>query len=84
MLKRNLIIMAVVLLTAAPIHAELYIDGFLQGLYGARIDENNPTATEQTASETRFQLRAEHFGDIAEFFGRLDFTYDAADSAKND
>jgi len=69
------------LLAVAPVQAELYMDGFLQGLYGGRLDQNNPTATEQTASETRMQLRAEHFGDVGEFFGRIDFTYDAADSA---
>ena len=69
------------LTAAAPSQAELYLDGFLQGLYGARLDQDNPTSTEQTASETRLQLRAEHFGDKGEFFSRLDFTWDGADSA---
>lgn len=59
-------------------NAELYIDGFMQSLYGGRLDNNNPTSTEYTASETRMQLRLEHFADKGEFFGRLDFTYDGA------
>ena len=63
---------------AAPVTAEVRIDGFLQGLYGGRVDNDNPTETEYTASETRMQLRAEHFGDGVEFFGRLDFIYDGA------
>ena len=77
-------IVGLLLLAAAPIQAELYLDGFVQGLYGGRLDEDNPTATEQTASETRFQLRAEHFGDRGEFFARLDFVYDGADSSNYD
>lgn len=60
--------------------SEVLFDGFLQTLHGARLDEDNPTATEMTASETRLQMRLEHFGDIGEFFGRLDFLYDGADS----
>lgn len=77
-------LVAGVLLAASPASAEVYIDGFMQALYGARLDQNNPTATEQTASETRMQLRAEHFGDKGEFFARLDFTYDGADSVEYD
>lgn len=84
MMKRNLIYLTLILALALPIRAELYIDGFLQGLYGARLDENNPTATEMPASETRMQLRAEHFGNVAEFFGRLDFVYDGSDSSDYD
>jgi len=82
MLKRKLIILGLIAIFAAPLHAEVNIDGFLQGLYGARLEEDNPTATEMPASETRLQLRAEHFGNSAEFFGRLDFVYDAADTAQ--
>lgn len=69
---------------AVPVVADVTVDGFLQGLYGGRLDKANPTATEMTASETRMQLRAEHFGDNGEFFGRLDFVYDGADSVKYD
>ena len=68
----------------SQVSAEVSLDGFLQGLYGGRLDESNPTATEQTASETRMQLRAEHFGDNGEFFGRLDFVFDGADTARYD
>lgn len=85
MKKTALTIMTgLLLLAAAPSKAEVRIDGFVQGLYGARLDEDNPTSTEQTASETRLQLRAEHFGDKSEFFSRLDFTWDGADSADYD
>ncbi|HOP06179.1 MAG TPA: hypothetical protein PLF13_02705 [candidate division Zixibacteria bacterium] len=80
----KLTIAGLLFLAAVPIRAEVYMDGFLQGLYGARLDENNPTATEQTASETRLQLRLEHIGEVGEFFGRVDFTYDDADSAGTD
>nr|MBN2277979.1 hypothetical protein [candidate division Zixibacteria bacterium] len=55
---------------------ETYFTGFLQGLYGGGLDSNNPTSSEMTASETRLQLRMESFSNSAEFFGRLDFTYD--------
>ncbi len=72
------------LLIAVPVAAEVSIDGFLQTLYGGRLDESNPTATEQTASETRLQLRVEDYGDVAEFFGRTDFVYDGADSSDYD
>lgn len=68
----------------SSVQADVYIDGFLQTLHGARLNENNPTATEMTASETRLQLRAEHFGDGGEFFGRLDFVYDGVDTAQYD
>jgi hypothetical protein len=84
MKKIGMIILVSLVVAAGPATAEVSLDGFLQALYGGRIDESNPTATEQTASETRLQLRAEHFGDGAEFFGRLDFVYDAADSAQYD
>ena len=79
---------AVVILLAAIIApsagAEVTWDGFIQGLFGGRLDDNNPTATEYTASETRLQLRAAHYGDRGEFFGRMDFYYDGADSSRYD
>ena len=82
--KIAIMIAGLLLLAAAPSQAELTMDGFLQGLYGGRLDNDNPTSTEQTASETRLQLRAEHFGDNGEFFSRLDFVWDGADSADYD
>jgi hypothetical protein len=82
MKKLGMLILTSLVIVAGPVFAEVSLDGFLQTLYGARLDESNPTATEQTASESRLQLRAEHYGDGAEFFGRLDFVYDAADSAQ--
>lgn len=69
---------------APAAHADLNVDGFLQTLHGARLDKDNPTATEFTASETRFQVRAEHFGDVGEFFSRVDFYYDGADTGSYD
>ncbi|MBU8934339.1 MAG: hypothetical protein KOO62_10070 [candidate division Zixibacteria bacterium] len=72
-------VIGLLVISAATAQADVYIDGFLQNLQGARLDETNPTTTEMTASETRLQMRAEHFGDGAEFFGRLDFIYDGAD-----
>ena len=83
MTQIRLLVTALLLVMVAltvPLKAEVLIDGFLQNLQGARLDETNPTATELTASETRFQLRAEHFGDAGEFFARLDFVYDGADT----
>jgi len=82
-MKTTATVLALVLLTlvSSP-RAEVKLDGFLQGLYGARADIANPTATEYPASETRLQLRLEEYGDNAEVFGRMDFFYDAADSAR--
>lgn len=82
MIRHTLTIIGLLLLAATPGRSELYFDGFLQSLHGARLDNTNPTATDWTASETRMQLRAEHFGDAGEFFGRLDFTYDGADTSR--
>ncbi|MFH2048367.1 MAG: DUF1302 family protein [bacterium] len=75
-----LLLLLLVSISFSQAKAEINLDGFLQGLYGGRLDENNPTASEFTASETRMQLRAQHFGDNGQFFGRLDFTYDGAES----
>jgi hypothetical protein len=81
---RFILMTGAVVLAALPVAAEVTFDGFLQTLVGGRLDNDNPTATEFTAQETRFQLRAEHFGDAGEFFGRLDFTYDGSDSSQYD
>ena len=81
---RHILTGLLLLFIAVPAAAEVSIDGFLQGLYGGRLDDSNPTSTEYTASESRMQLRAEHFGDNGEFFGRLDFVYDAADVVRYD
>lgn len=63
-------------LFGSDVGAETNISGFMQGLYGGGLDNNNPTESELTASEARLQIRLESFGDRSEFFGRLDFTYD--------
>jgi hypothetical protein len=65
------------LFLAAPAGAdEPIISGFLQGLYGGGLEDDNPTSSDWTASESRLQLRLESYSDNAEFFGRLDFVYD--------
>lgn len=71
-----LFIMLLPLVFSSAVKAELYTDGFVQGLFGGRLDSDNPTVNEQTVNETRFQLRMEKFGDGSEFFSRLDFVYD--------
>lgn len=83
-LKNVLTVLSLLFLAAPGLQAEVNIDGFLQMLQGARLDQGNPTATEMTASETRFQLRVEQYGDAGEFFARLDFIYDGADEAVYD
>jgi hypothetical protein len=55
---------------------DVMITGHLQGLYGGGLDEDNPTSSEWTASETRLQMRLESYSSSAEFFGRMDFVYD--------
>jgi hypothetical protein len=59
-----------------PARADVKLDGFMQGLYGGRLDQNNPTSSEQTASESRLQVRLEQVNDNSEFFGRVDLVYD--------
>ncbi len=85
-LKMRLItIMAILLVLSSTAFAEdVYISGFLQGLYGAGLDEDNPTPSELTAAETRLQLKLESYSDMAEFFGRLDFVYDGYDEPEYD
>jgi hypothetical protein len=76
---------AVILLSAGSPHArDLYLGGFVEGLWGAGVDDQNPTDKDYTASETRLQLRAESYGDNAEVFAKVDFVYDGLDSAKYD
>lgn len=75
---------ATAILFASVANAQVEIDGFIQGLFGGSVDNSNPASTEQTVSETRLQLRMEHFGDDAEMFARLDFLFDGADSVEYD
>mgnify|MGYP003573567487 CR=1 FL=1 len=60
---------------------ELYWGGFVEGLWGAGLDDNNPTTRDYPVAETRLQLRLESYGDNAEVFGKLDFVQDGFDSA---
>jgi hypothetical protein len=60
----------------SPVAAGSDISGFVQGIYGYHTDSRNPVPSELSASEVRMQLRFESFSDNAEYFGRLDFTYD--------
>ncbi len=66
----------VLLVVVSPTHAELYTDGYLQGLFGGQLESDNPTKSDQSVSETRLQLRMESIGDNGEFFSRVDFLYD--------
>ncbi|UCD16773.1 MAG: hypothetical protein JSV44_09985 [Candidatus Zixiibacteriota bacterium] len=84
MIKNMAATLAAVLVASAGYAGDPHITGFLQGLYGGSMDENNPTASEMTASETRLQLRLESFSEGAEFFGRLDFIYDDHDNPSYD
>ena len=54
-MKKVIIITLFLLLNTA--YGEVYLGGFLQGLYGGRLNEDNPTMTEYTASESRLQLK---------------------------
>lgn len=78
-MKNGIITLVIAAALSVSAAADVRIDGFMQGLYGGRLDQSNPTATEQTASESRLQMRVEHIGDNGEFFGRLDFVYDGSD-----
>jgi len=64
--------------------AELYTDGFVQGLFGGRLDKDNPTRTDQSVSETRLQMRMESIGEQGEFFSRMDFTYNGLSEEEYD
>jgi hypothetical protein len=81
MVKYIFLIAGILILFVLPLHAEVYLDGFLQGLYGGHLNDKNPAAADYPASESRFQLRAEHYGDNAEMYAKLDFVYDGADSS---
>ncbi len=78
MRKIILILLFAAVASFSPAMAAVDLDGFMQTLFGGRLDESNPTASEYTVAESRMQLRAEHFGDGGEFFGRLDFVYDGS------
>ena len=78
------VMVAVVMLSMTAAAEDVYISGFLQGLYGGGLDSDNPTSSEMTAQETRLQMKLESFSDNAEFFGRLDFVYDGYNEAEYD
>jgi hypothetical protein len=71
-----MVILLLSLFQTSNVSAELYTDGFVQGLFGANLNDSNPTSGDYTASETRLQMRMERFGDRSEFFSRIDFVYD--------
>lgn len=71
-----LVILVLPVWQVSKVKAELHTDGFVQGLFGAGVNDNNPTSSDFTASETRLQVRMESFGNRSEFFSRLDFVYD--------
>ncbi len=61
---------------------DLYWGGFVEGLWGAGLNDNNPTDRDFPAAETRLQLRLESFADNAEVFAKVDFLQDGFDSAR--
>ncbi len=68
--------LGMLILASYALADDVMITGYLQGLYGGGLDEDNPTSSEWTASETRLQMRLESYSSSAEFFGRMDFVYD--------
>jgi hypothetical protein len=63
---------------------ELYLNGFVEGLFSGGLDDRNPTDRDYPAAETRLQLRAESYGDNAEVFAKVDFIQDGFDSTSYD
>ncbi len=63
---------------------ELYLNGFVEGLWSGGLDDRNPTDRDYPAAETRLQLRAESYGDNAEVFAKVDFIQDGFDSTSYD
>jgi hypothetical protein len=63
---------------------ELYLNGFVEGLWSGGLDDRNPTDRDYPAAETRLQLRAESYGDNAEVFAKADFIQDGFDSTNYD
>ncbi len=76
---------AMILPMAGSLHAdEVQLGGFVEGLWGAGLNDNNPVARDYPAAETRLQLRFESYADRAEAFARVDFVQDGFDSANYD
>lgn len=85
--KTTWMVLLVAAMWAMPAFASaegLYWGGFVEGLWGAGLDDSNPTSRDYPAAETRLQLRLESFGDRAEVFGKIDFVQDGFDSANYD
>jgi hypothetical protein len=78
----RLLIILIFLLMSGSAFGDVYLGGFMQGLYGGRLHSENPTASEYTVSDTRLQLRLEHYGDAGELFGRIDFLHDGTVSPR--
>jgi hypothetical protein len=67
----------VTLFAGGPLLAEdLQIGGFVQGLYGGKLQQRKLTPSDYSASEMRLQLRLETSSGDADLFGRVDFVYD--------
>ncbi len=76
-MKKIIYLTAIFLFIIVPqINAELYTDGYVQGLFGGQLNKDNPTKSDQSVSETRLQMRMESVGDQGEFVSRIDFVYD--------
>lgn len=80
-LMTALLVVTILPLAGSVTAQELNLNGFVEGLWGAGLDDKNPTDRDYPVAETRFQLRAESFGDNAEVFAKIDFVQDGFDSA---
>lgn len=76
---------AMILPTAGSLRADdVHLGGFVEGLWGAGLNDNNPASRDYPAAESRLQLRFESYADRAEAFARVDFVQDGFDSANYD
>jgi len=80
------ILVIIMIIAISPIAKaqDLYWGGFVEGLWGAGLDDKNPTNRDYPVAETRLQLRLESYSNSAETFARLDFVQDGFDSTNYD
>lgn len=78
------LILGLLMVPASLSGQELYWGGFVEGLWGAGLNDNNKTDRDYPVAETRFQLRAESYSDNAEAFAKIDFYQDGFDSTRYD
>lgn len=52
------------------------LTGFVQGLYGGKLQQRKLTQSDYSASELRLQMKLESHAGDADLFGKVDFVYD--------